>query len=82
MAINFRNYMVSILSIFGTLWILNMVCGLFETMHYADIAQITHIRWGILIIGIIAAARFVWRGINGFYRKMDFFVDDNDHRWC
>jgi hypothetical protein len=77
----FRNYVISIFSIFGTLWIINMVCVLFETMPYADIAQIAHIRWGILIIGIIAAAWFIWRGIDGFYRKMNFFVDDNDHRW-
>ena len=57
------------------------VCDLFGRMPYADQTQFAQFRLGIWITGIIATLWFVWRGYDGFCRKMDFLIDENDHRW-
>jgi hypothetical protein len=76
-----KNYL---LQIFSTVFLIQAtygVCGLFAGMRYADQTQFAQIRLGIWIFGIIAAVWFVLRVYNGFYRKMDFWIDENDHRY-
>ena len=62
----------------GGFVILNETRATLEKVFNADLLQI---RWGIWAFGAIATAWFIWRGVDGFYRKMDFVVDDNDHHW-
>jgi hypothetical protein len=64
-------------SVAGGLMIMDSVCVVFETLPYANLTVITYFRLGILAFGIIAAAWFVWRGIEGFRGKMDFLFDDD-----
>jgi hypothetical protein len=77
----FRKYLLQICSTAVVLSSLYGVCGIFGGMPYADQTQFAQIRLGIWIVGIIAAIWFVWRGYDGFCRKLDFLIDENDHRW-
>lgn len=76
-----QNYL---LQIFSTVFLIQAaygVCDLFAGMPYADQTQFAQIRLGIWILGIIAAVWFVLRGYYGFYRKMDFWIDENNHHY-
>jgi len=77
----FINYLLQILWSVVALSSIYKICGLFETLPHANLAQFAEIRVGIWIFGIVAAIWFVWRGYNGFYRRMDFWIDENNHRW-
>jgi hypothetical protein len=70
----FRNYVISVFSITGGFAILNETRVAFEKIFSVDLIQL---RWGIWAFGIIALCWFIWRGIEGFKIKMDFFFDDD-----
>jgi hypothetical protein len=77
----FKNYLLNIFSVIGPLVIGYRVCALFDAFPHTEIQQFTQIQVGIVVVGIIAFVWFVWRGYDGFFRKMDFWVDEKDHRW-
>ena len=69
-----RNYVINVFSTMGSFYIMNSARAAFEKIFSVDLIQL---RWGIWAFGIIALCWFIWRGIEGFKIKMDFFFDDD-----
>lgn len=61
------------------------VGSLYEADEFADFfksvlgVEIATTYWGVRVLWVIAICWFVWRAIDGFFRKKDFAVDQNDY---
>ena len=75
---NFRNYLLNLVQVMGGIAVVNGGRVAFEKIFSTDLSQL---RWGIWTVWIIAGIWFAWRGYDGFFRKFDFWLDENDHRW-
>ena len=59
----------------------DLIIGLFKIVPNFDLSQL-YLEIALLTaIVILWILWLVWRCYVGFYQKMDFLIDENDHRW-
>ena len=78
---NFWKWAGQVTALFFLLVRADLIVQLLKLIPNADFSQLYPEVAIIVLIVAAWAAWLVWRAYEGFYRTMDFVIDENDHRW-
>jgi hypothetical protein len=63
------------------LWRMDLLCTIFGQIPNVDLSQL-NFEIGVVKLGaVLWLSWLIWRAYQGFFRTMDFLIDENDHRW-
>jgi hypothetical protein len=74
----FCDWVIKLVITMASLYEMDSKLNLFKGLPGGDLVAI---HWVIFALTVIATLWFLWRGIDGFFLKMDFVFDENHPRW-
>jgi hypothetical protein len=79
-----RKFWVWVSQVFALIILLfraDLILELLKLIPNADVSQLYPEITGLVLVAVLWSSWLVWRAYQGFYRRMDFLIDENDYRY-